>query len=201
MGSGFNDSLAVGRGARTKASARTPFYFWLSVPVYVYDLECKPGHKFRTRAPMFIDPEDAEESTVWCERCQDFVVIPMDAEPSNFLTSMDIYKDKRSGVIKGTAIEQDNGVLRERIARELQSRGFLENDEAISLAAVEFGVPVAEIKKINAGLMATDSGNADQVDMCRAGLHEMTLDNVSVSRGRRQCKACRNLAQQARRAS
>jgi hypothetical protein len=110
---------------------------------------------------------------------------------------MDIYTDKRTKQLKGIAIEQDNGVIRERIARALQERGFLDTDADIAQAAVEFGVTVGEIKKINAGLSAADSG---EPDMCRADLHEMSINNVGVDgHGRRYCKTCRTNAQRARR--
>ncbi len=206
MGSGYNDSLALGRSARSKASARTPVFFWLNVPLYEYPLECAAGHVYRTRTPILMDDDEIEEeplpeeTMVYCERCDDYVAIPKDTIAVNLSLNHDIYLDKRTKRIRGNAIEQDNGVLRERIARELQARGFLDSDEDMAKAAVEFGVPVSEIRKINAGLSASETGTSTQSEMCRAGKHEMTLDNIDVVGKFRTCKACRRESQQARRA-
>lgn len=186
MGSGFNDSLAVGRGARTKASTRTPIHFWLTVPMYEYDLGCGREshlHTFQTRTPF------SETQYVWCTGCQEYREVNVDNEPLNRPISTD----------ELVAFEQDKGVLRERIALVIQDIGFVENDADIAKLAVKFGVPVGEIKKINAGLRAPE-GLSGLPDLCKAGLHEMTIDNIVVNgSGRRNCKACWNDARRIRR--
>lgn len=189
MGSGYNDSLAASRGARTNASTRTPVHFWLNVPVYEYDLGCGRNqhlHTFQTRTPLMSDDDTV---TLLCSNCQEYREISADAEPLNQPTSND----------EKIAFEQDKGVLRERIAQVIQDRGFVENDSEIAKLAVEFGVPVAEIKRLNAGLRAPD-GLSGMPDMCKAGLHEMTLENTLVTNGRRKCRACWYNARRARRA-
>lgn len=188
MGSGFNDSLAVGRGARTKASTRTPIHFWLTVPMYEYDLGCGREshlHTFQTRTPFSSD----EPIVVWCTGCQEYREINPDNEPLNRPISTD----------EVVAFEQDKGVLRERIALVIQDIGFIENDADIAKLAVKFGVPVGEIKRINAGLRAPE-GLSGLPDLCKAGLHEMTLDNIVVNgSGRRNCRTCWNDARRTRR--
>lgn len=182
MGSGYNTSVAAGRSARNRASVRTPVYFWLDVPYYVYDLGCGTTtliHVFRSRTPAV--PVNGE-FTFWCDRCRSYKVIS-EIAPTNRPISTD----------EVVAMEQDKGVLRERIARELQSRGYLNTDEQIALAAAEFGVPVLEIKRINIALTAPE-GQSGLPDVCRAGLHEMTVDNTlpttKGSEGTRRCRAC-----------
>lgn len=177
MGSGYNDSLAVSRGARGKASTRTPIHFWLEVPMYEYEIDGK--HTFITRTPLVPTDDDDESLIVWCERCQKYQVIQLPAEPLN----QPVSNDER------IAFEQDKGTLRERIAMTLQDLGFLESDSQIMELAVQFGVPVGEIKKINAGLRAPE-GLSGVPDMCQAGLHEMTLDNIKVTKHGRQCLLC-----------
>lgn len=187
MGSGFNDSLAVGRGARTKASTRTPIHFWLSVPMYEYDLGCGREshlHTFQTRTGFVSE----DEIVVWCSGCQEYRTVDLETEPLNRPLSTD----------EIVAFEQDKGILRERIAMVIQDIGFIDNDADIAKIAVKFGVPVGEIKKINAGLRAPE-GLSGLPDLCKAGLHEMTLENIAITRGRRQCKACRAEAQRNRR--
>lgn len=196
MGSGYNTSLASGRGARRTASIRTPIHFWLDVPMYEYELHCGNGnHTFLSRTPISPlaidlgdDYEDYEDyCVVWCDKCQEYRVIDdVKPEPLNRPVSTD----------EVTAFEQDKGLIREKIARELQNRGLLTEESQLAKAAVEFGVPVREIRLINAGLVATD-----EPDMCQAGLHLLTEDNISFTRGRRQCKACRAIAQKNRRAA
>jgi|ERR1700754_4566841 len=189
MGSGYNDSLALSRNARGKASTRTPIHFYLSVPVYEYDLGCGRNahlHTFQTRTPFITDDE---EVIVWCNGCQKYRKIDPEIEPLNHPTSTD----------ELVAFEQDKGILRERIAMHLQDIGFVDNEKDIAVLAVEHGVQVSEIKRINAGLKAPD-GLSGLPDMCSKGLHEMTIENIMVSGGRRQCKACYNIARRANRA-
>jgi len=191
MGSGYNDSLAASRSARTRASTRTPIYFYLDVPKYEYDLGCGRNqhlHTFQTRTP-FVEIEEGESVSVWCTGCQEFREIDPHSEPLNRPTSTD----------EVVAFEQDKGILRERIALDVQDIGFVENETEVAELAIKHGVPVSEIRKINAGLRAPE-GLSGLPDMCSKGLHEMTPDNIAVSRGRRQCKACRTDAQRARRA-
>jgi hypothetical protein len=192
MGSGYNDSLAVSRGARGKASTRTPIHFYLAVPYYEYDLGCGRNshlHTFQSRTPFW--NEDSETVTVWCSGCQEFREVSTTLEPLNRPTSTD----------EVVAFEQDKGILRERIAMRLQDMGFVDNETDIMELAIKFGVPVAEIKRINAGLKAPE-GLSGLPDMCAKGLHEMTPDNIAVNgAGRRNCKACKSEAQRARRAA
>jgi hypothetical protein len=191
MGSGYNDSLAVSRGARGKASTRTPIHFYLDVPMYEYDLGCGRSehlHTFQSRTPFIAD--DEETVMVWCAGCQEFREVKTDIEPLNRLVSTD----------EITAFEQDKGILRERIALAIQDHGFVENEGDIIAMAVQFGVKTSEIKRINAGLRAPE-GLSGLPDMCSKGLHEMTTDNIAISHGRRQCKACRTEAQRNRRAA
>lgn len=184
MGSGYNESVAASRSARGKASTRTPIHFYLTVPVYEYDLGCGRNehlHTFQSRTP--IDNGDV----VWCSGCQEFREVSTD--PLNRPTSTD----------EVVAFEQDKGILRERIARFLQDIGFIDNEADVAKLAVQFGVPVAEIKRINAGLKAPE-GLSGLPDLCKAGLHELTSENIGVDgHGRRYCKACRTAAQKARR--
>lgn len=186
MGSGYNDSLAASKSARSKASTRTPVHFYLTVPYYEYDLGCGRNqhlHTFQSRTPF----QDLE--TVWCSGCEEFRIL-QEPQPLNRPVSTD----------ELVAFEQDKGILRERIARELQDMGFLSNEAEVMEMAIKFGVPVAEIKRINAGLRAPE-GLSGLPDMCSKGLHEMTIDNTMVSGGRRQCKACYNIARRANRAA
>lgn len=185
MGSGYNDSLAVSRGARGKASTRTPIHFYLTVPYYEYDLGCGTNshlHTFQTRTPM----ENGD--LIWCSGCQEFREV--NNEPLNRPVSTD----------EVVAFEQDKGILRERIAVQLQAAGFIEDEQKAMEWAVRYGVPVSEIKRINAGLKAPE-GLSGLPDMCSKGLHEMSMDNIMVSHGRRQCKACYNIARRANRAA
>lgn len=188
MGSGYNDSLAASRSARGKASTRTPIHFYLTVPMYEYDLGCGRNehlHTFQSRTPM--EPVDI----VWCSGCQEFRELSADVEPLNRPVSTD----------EVVAFEQDKGILRERIARALQDIGFVDNEDDIANMAVLFGVQVGEIKRINAGLKAPE-GISGLPDLCSKGLHEMTVDNISLNgAGRRNCKACKLDAQRARRAN
>lgn len=185
MGSGYNDSLAASRSARGKASTRTPVHFYLSVPYYEYDLGCGRNahlHTFQSRTPI----ENGD--FVWCSSCQEFREVI--TEPMNRPVSTD----------EVVAFEQDKGILRERIALHLQDIGFVTNESEVVEMAVSFGVPVAEIKRINAGLKAPE-GLSGLPDMCSKGLHEMTVDNISIDgHGRRFCKACYNIARKANRA-
>lgn len=181
MGSGYNQSEATSRSMRSKASTRTPISFWLGVPTYEYDLGCGKNdhlHTYQTRTPLISDDEGTD-IIVYCSGCQEFRVVDPNTEPLNRPISTD----------EIVAFEQDKGVLRERIARHLQDIGYLDNDADIAKMAVEFGVPVGEIKKINAGLRAPE-GTSGSPDMCAKGLHEMTIDNILVKSGRRTCKAC-----------
>lgn len=196
-GSGYNVSLAAGRAVRRQASSRTSVWFWLEGPFYVYDMGCGPDdnpHEFRSRTPLITSDEDPDGVVVWCGLCIMFRFVQgLEAHPilneASGLPPEDLFRDKR-GHIKGKAIEQDDNILRERVARKLMGRGLATTDEDLSHLAVEFGLPVAEIKRINAGLSSSDSRSADQVELCRARLHEMTLDNVLVKSGRRTCKIC-----------
>jgi hypothetical protein len=193
MGSGYNDSVSASNVARGKASIRQPIHFWLDVPYYEYELPCSTGthvHTYQSRTPIMprvlgdaanTDAPDMEDfNVVWCERCQDFTVID-DAypEPLNRSKEADEY----------IAFLQDKGLLRERVALELQSRGLLDTEAEIAEAAVEFGVPVGEIKKINAGLTAIDNQSGLPL-LCKAGLHEMTFDNTKVDSKGKRCLAC-----------
>jgi hypothetical protein len=192
MGSGYNESVAVSRGARGKASTRTPIHFYLSVPMYEYDLGCGRNahlHTFQSRTPLVAIAEDSDTIAVWCSGCQEFREIDVNTEPLNRLTSTD----------EIVAFEQDKGILRERIAMHLQDIGYVDNETDIVALAIEHGVPVSEIKKINAGLKAPE-GLSGLPDLCAKGLHEMTPDNIAVNgAGRRNCKACKLDAQRARR--
>ncbi len=198
MGSGHNESLSVGRGARRSASTRTAVHFWNSVPTYQYELPCGDDHVFRSRTPLtarahehadeYVDYEDFV--VVWCDRCQKFTVID-DANPEAVspLVSTD----------EVVAFEQDKGLIRERIGLALMARGLLTNEKQLADMAVEFGVPVREIRKINAGLVAPIS-KTDEPVMCQAGKHELTVDNTYVNgQGRRGCKKCKSEAQRERR--
>lgn len=185
MGSGYNDSLAASRSARGKASTRTPIHFYLDVPLYEYDLGCGRNehlHTFQSRTPL------EEGDMVWCSGCQEFREV--NSEPLNRTVSAD----------EVVAFEQDKGILRERIALAIQDQGFIENEGDVIKLAVKFGVKTSEIKRLNAGLRAPE-GLSGLPDMCSKGLHEMTIDNIAISHGRRQCKACRADAQRARRAA
>jgi hypothetical protein len=187
MGSGRNESLSVMRSARTRASNRTPVHFWLSVPYYEYDLECGTKqhiHTFQSRTPLTPAEEHDDFITVWCNYCQSYTKIDgRNHEPLNRSISTDEF----------VGFEQDKGILRERIALAVQDEGFLEHDAQIREFAIMYGVPVAEIKKINAGLRAP-SGLSGEPDICKAGLHEMTSENTKVDgHGRRGCLACYRL--------
>ena len=195
MGAAHNNSLDVGKSARNKASTRTPIHFWLDVPMYEYDIGCGTRehiHTFQSRTPLVPAEEHDDFVIVWCASCQKYQTIDGDnlAEPLNQPVSND----------EKIAFEQDKGLLRERIAWHVQDLGYLDDDESIMRLAIQHGVPVAEIKKINAGLKAPETFNG-AADLCAAGLHEMTIDNITVAGGRRRCKACRTLAQRARRAA
>lgn len=195
-GSGYNVSLAAGRAVRRQASSRTPVWFWLEGPFHVIDMGCGPDtepHEFRSRTPLLESDEDSEGVLVWCGRCAMFRYIgTVDAHPVldevTGLPHRDLFRDKR-GKLQGVAVEQDDNVLRERAARALQARGFVHSDEDIAEFAVEFGLPVGEVRKINAGLSAPDGGDGS-VQLCRAGLHPMSLANIVVKSGRRTCKMC-----------
>jgi hypothetical protein len=192
MGSGYNDSVAASNSARGKASTRTPVHFYLDVPMYEYDLGCGRNahiHSFQSRTPLVPIDDDENTITVWCSGCQEFREIDASTEPLNRPTSTD----------EVTAFEQDKGILRERIALNLQDIGFIDTEAEVIELAVKFGVPVGEIKKLNAGLRAPE-GLSGLPDMCAKGLHEMTPDNISLNgAGRRNCKACKLDAQRARR--
>lgn len=191
MGVGYNDSIAASNTARRKASTRTPIHFYFNVPIYQYDLECGTReriHIFYSRTPLVPAEEHDDFSIVWCDLCQTYRSIPLDQEPLNLDPSAD----------ELTSFEQDKGILRERIALLIQDLGFLDNEAEVMDAAIQFGVPVREIKRINAGLRAP-VGLSGEPDLCKAGMHEMTLENIAISRGRRQCKACRAIAQRNRR--
>lgn len=194
VGSGFNTSIAVSNSARHRASSRTPVHFWLDVPLYEYDIGCGNRdkiHTFCSRTPLIAAEEHDDFIIVWCELCRQYrMIYSREPEPLNQPISND----------ELISFEQDKGILRERIGLFLQDQGFLSEETEIMEAAIQFGVPVREIKKINAGLKAPE-GLAGVPDLCKAGLHEMTVDNISLSRGRRQCKACRTLAQRSRRAA
>jgi hypothetical protein len=184
MGSGYNESVSVSNSARGKASSRTPIHFYLDVPLYEYDLGCGLNehlHTFQSRTPM----DDGD--FVWCGGCEQFREIK--TEPLNRPISTD----------EVVAFEQDKGILRERIALAIQDIGFVDNEEDVMKLAVKFGVKISEVKRINAGLRAPE-GLSGLPDMCSKGLHEMTIDNIMVSGGRRQCKACYNIARKANRA-
>lgn len=202
MGSGYNTSLAAGRSARGKARTRTPIWFWLDAPLYVYELPCGgtwdtgDQHLFRSRTPA---TSFGGEYTFWCERCQQYRSI-------NALTHQPINRDHSTDEV--VAWEQDKGILRERIGRWLQDRGYLETEAeiaetaarnwAIGDKATPVHVPVTEIRRINVGLTAAP-GQDGLPDVCAAGLHEMNPGNTAVeSSGRRTCRACRLVAQSER---
>ena len=183
MGSGHNESVAISARARGKASNRTPVHFWLSVPYYQYILECGTAqniHTFQSRTPITAAEEHDDYCIVWCDRCQNYTKIEgHEPEPENRPISTDEY----------VGFEQDKGILRERIAMAIQDAGYLETDAEIMEMAMMYGVTVGEVKKINAGLRAPD-GLSGEPDLCKAGLHEMTMDNILIKSGRRTCKAC-----------
>lgn len=193
MGSGRNESLSVMRSVRTKASSRTPVHFYLDVPQYEYDLDCGTKehiHTFQSRTPLVAAEEHDDFCIVWCNYCQNYSKIEgREPEPLNRPITTD----------EVVGWEQDKGIMRERIALAIQDEGYLEDDAVIREFAMMYGVPVMEIKKINAGLRAPD-GLSGIPDLCKAGLHEMTPDNIAITRDRRQCKACRTIAQSERRA-
>lgn len=175
-----NPSLAVGRAARDKASTRTPVQFYLDVPTYVYDLSCKDletgeSHLFRSRTPA--TPMGGMYH-FWCERCREYQSVrAISHQPINRPHSTD----------ELVALEQDQAILRERIAREILARGFLETEEGLAEVADEFGVPVREVRIVSASLAAPDLPT-----VCRAGLHELGPGNLEFeSNGRRTCRACR----------
>lgn len=196
-GSGYNVSLAAGRSVRREAGSRTPVWFWLDGPFYVIDMGCGPDdkpHEYRSRTPLLATEDDPEGLIVWCGQCLMFRYVgERDAHPALLVATglppEDMFENTR-GQLQGVAVRQDDNVLRERVARELQNRGFVDTDEQIAAMAVEFGLPVAEIKRINAGLSASDNRAAGQIETCRAGTHLLTLDNILVKGGRRTCKAC-----------
>lgn len=186
MGSGYNTSLALGRSARSKAASRTPIHFWLNVPLYRYQLPCSTEtsiHEFRSRTPF------EHETLVYCRWCGDWRDV-RGLEPINSPHSND----------ERIAFEQDKGLLRERAAQSMLADGVPETEEAIAEFARENGIPVREVKRITAALVAPIPRDAAKFNMCRAGLHELTPDNIKFSRGRRQCKACQNERQKERRA-
>jgi hypothetical protein len=137
-------------------------------------------HTFQSRTPLLAAEEHDDFCIVWCERCQNYTKIEgREPEPINrLITTEDL-----------VMFEQDKGILRERIAMAIQDEGYLENDGQIMEMAVMYGVPISEVKKINAGLRAPD-GLSGQPDLCKAGLHEMTMENILIKSGRRTCKAC-----------
>jgi hypothetical protein len=192
MGAAHNNSLDVGNSARRKASTRTPVHFYLSVPMYEYDLQCGTRdriHTFQSRTPVVPAEEHDDSVILWCDHCQNYTKVEIEyLEPLNRPISTD----------ELTAFEQDKGLLRERIAMAIQDAGYLESEIEIVEMALLYGVPVAEIQKINAGLRAPEVVIGE--DLCKAGLHVMTVDNIALSHGRRQCKACRTEAQRVRRA-
>ena len=194
MGAAHNNSLDVGRGARNKASTRTPIHFYLDVPMYEYDLECGTKtriHTFQSRTPVVAAEEHDDFCILWCNICMEYRKLnSREPEPLNKVVTAD----------EAVAFEQDKGILRERIALVIQDMGFVETDREIADLAVKFGVPVGEIKKLNAGLRAPD-GLSGEPDLCKAGKHEMTIDNIDIVGGYRTCKACRREKQRARRAA
>lgn len=181
MGAAHNNSIDVSHSARRKASTRTPVHFYLTVPLYEYDLGCGDKehlHTFQSRTPMVAAEEHDGFCIVWCDRCQNYTKIDShEPEPLNRPISTD----------ELTAFEQDKGILRERIAMAVQDAGYLEDDGQIMEMAVLHGVPVGEIKKINAGLKAPEIIGQD---LCKAGLHEMTFENIKVTKHGRQCLTC-----------
>jgi hypothetical protein len=187
MGAAHNDSLDVGKAARNTASTRYPIHFWFAVPMYEYPLECSTKdrmHTFQSRTPIvpiLMDNDSGAEQNaqVLCGICQEYREIAPDVEPLNKVVTAD----------EAVAFEQDKGIIRERIALAIQDAGFFENDGQIAEFAVMFGVPVSEIKKINAGLKAPE-GLSGEPDMCAANLHELTFDNIVIKGGRRTCKIC-----------
>lgn len=191
MGVGYNESVAASNSARGKASTRTPVHFYLNVPMYEYDLGCGRNshlHTFQSRTPFMNDDDDFVE--VWCSGCQQYRKISIQAEPLNRPVSTDDL----------TMFEQDKGILRERIALKVQDMGMIESEEDFIRLAQQFGVKISEVRKINAGLRAPE-GLSGLPDLCSKGLHEMTVDNIALSHGRRQCKACKTDGQRARRAA
>lgn len=190
MGSGYNDSLAVSRGARGKASTRTPIHFYLEVPMYEYDLGCGRNehlHTFQSRTPL-IASDDGKPVMVWCSGCQEFREITSEKQPLNRPISTD----------EVVGFEQDKGIIRERIALDIQDLGFIDKEEDFIALAVKHGVKISEVKRLNAGLRAPE-GLSGLPDMCAKGLHEMNIDNIIVTNGRRKCRACWNAARRERR--
>ena len=131
-----------------------------------------------------------DETSVYCRWCGDWVNVegltPINSPHSN---------DER------IAFEQDKGILRERAAMLMLSDGVPETEEAIAEFVSVHGIPVREVRKITAALVAPVPRNTQEFNMCRAGKHELTPDNVLFTRGRRQCKACHNEKRRERKAA
>jgi hypothetical protein len=188
MGSGFNHSLASGRAARRKATVTTAAQYWLDVPVYVYSLPCGETHEFRSRTPA---TSFDGFYFFWCERCKMIrAVRAIDHQPYNRPHSTD----------EIVAFEQDKGIIRERLARFIQHSGFLETEEQLAQTAALYGVPVSEVRRINAG-MVPKAVYLPTVELCKARKHEMVENNWDFVNGRKTCKACRRERQRARRAA
>lgn len=181
MHGGYNPSILAALAVRRQAQIRTPVHYWLSVPVYEYSLDC--GHYFYSRTLLL--PYEDEDVIVWCEKCEAFIEPPTEPEKTYFGDEW-------------VAYEQDKGLLRERIARELQADGFPQTEAELAEAAVRFGVPVSEIRQINQGLTAPPGLTLPE--LCKKGKHEMTIENIKPTRSGRQCLMCHTEAQRQRRA-
>lgn len=205
MGSGHNSSLSVGASARRKASIRTPGSFWLNVPTYQYELECT--HIFRSRTPILESGYQEDYPEVWCEECRAYEPV-FSLDPINQPVSNDEH----------ISLQQDVGIIKERIAVEMQRVGFLQSEEDLDSfyrqALIPYGtdteVPVkeladryhisfVELRKINQGLTAPEGLTFPE--LCPAGLHEMTAENTILrERGKKRCRACWNTYRQKYRA-
>lgn len=194
MASGYNTSLAAGKTARGKARTRTPVFYWLDVPMYVYELPCgteNDQHLFRSRTPATTFDG---QYVFWCDRCREYRSInALTHPPVNRMVTGD----------EQVRWKQDRGILQERVGRYLNDRGYLSTDEEIAEVAARNWtldkdgnsidpptyMTTKEIRRINAALEPAP-GDDGLPDVCQAGLHEMTPDNIRATRTGRRCQAC-----------
>jgi hypothetical protein len=177
-----------------KTMIRHPVSFWRAGPFHSVSLSC--NHEFHSRTSIEIN------DTVWCITCQTYRSVT-----NNLSKESDLE----------LSFQQDKNIIRERIARYIRDNGFIENDD-ITDTAVQFGVAEVEVRRINAALQVKEefgglpslgkhtsggpiSSNYGKLDLCAAGIHAMSMDNIAITRGRRQCKACKLDRQRERRAA
>lgn len=173
----YNNSLSASRVARVNASRRNPWDFWLDSPVYTFILPC--GHTFRSRTPA------TGATKLWCAVCGDFLRVDPATMPVDHADDDCISR------------AQDDGVIRERIARTMSANGLPETDLEIAELAEQFHVPVRTVRVIAAGLVV----RTDAIPVCKSGQHEMTGHNVMIHAGKRRCRACWTIARKAGRAA